>query len=319
MHNLIQDLFVKFLNNPILKQLTDSAVLSENGDIAFTTDSFVINPLKFPGGDIGKLSICGTVNDLVMLGARPQYISLGLIIEEGLDYLLLESIIRSISKAARSAGVLVVTGDTKVVEKGSCDKIFINTSGIGKIIHKKKLSLRDIKVGDRIIVTGNIAEHGLAVLSARRNLNPEFNIKSDCAALDKLILPVLEKTPAIRFMRDPTRGGLAGVLNEIVLGSGLGIAIEEKKIPLSSKVKAASELLGIDPLYIANEGKAVLIVEEKSADKILRLLQKNSLGRNSAIIGTITDRYKKRVVLNTLLGTQHISEFLNTEQLPRIC
>ncbi len=319
MHDLIKDLILKKLNNPILKELSDSALINCKNGIAFTTDSFVVNPLFFSGADIGKLAVCGTVNDLVMQAAVPKYFSLALIIEEGLDYNILEKIVDSISINARKAGVYFVTGDIKVVEKGACDKIFINTSGIGRVIDNKKLSIKNIEPGDSVIITGQIAQHGLAVLAKRKELDLGFNIKSDCAALNDLIIPVLKKTEAIKFMRDPTRGGVATTLNEIVENSGLGIVIDEQDIPLSGKVRAACELLGIDPLYIANEGKAVLVVKKDGVKKVLNLLRKHLLGRDAQIIGTVVKRPKGRVILNTILGTQRIVDMLTSEPLPRIC
>lgn len=318
-HNLIKDLILKKLNNPILKELSDSAFIKYKEDIAFTTDSFVVNPLNFPGADIGKLAVCGTVNDLVMQGAVPEFLSLAFIIEEGLDYRILEKIVDSISTNARKSKVCVVTGDIKVVEKGACDKIFINTSGIGRIVGKRRLSIKNIKPQDKIIITGQIAEHGLAVLAKRKELDLGFNIQSDSASLNDLIIPLLKKTDEIKFMRDPTRGGLATTLNEIAETSGLGIIIEEKAIPISAKVRAAGELLGIDPLYIANEGKAVLVVGAKNAKRILGLLKKHPLGRRAEIIGRVTRQPKARVIINTVLGTQRIVDMLTGEPLPRIC
>lgn len=319
MHRLIKDLLLKKLNNPILKPLLDSAVIDYKERLAFTTDSFVVNPLKFPGGDIGKLAVCGTINDLVMLGALPEYLSLALIIEEGFDYDTLEEIVNSISLQAKKANVSFVTGDIKVVEHGAGDKIFVNTSGLGRIVKNRKLSLDNLKSGDKILVTGNIAEHGLAVLAKRKGLDLELKIKSDCASLNDLIIPLLKKTKGIKFMRDPTRGGIATTLNEIAQGAGVGIVIEEKDIPLSGKVKAASELLGIDPLYVANEGKAIIITRGSAAKKVLKLLRKHSLGQNAQVIGTIVKEPKRRVILNTVLGTQRIVDMLTAEPLPRIC
>jgi len=319
MHELIDGLLIQKLNNPILKELSDSAVINYKERLAFTTDSFVVSPLQFPGGDIGKLAICGTVNDLVMLGAVPQYLSLALIIEEGLDYDTLEWVIESISLNAQRAKVSIVTGDTKVVEKGACDKIFINTSGIGRIINNRKLSIKNIEPKDKVIITGNIAQHGLAVLTKRKELDLGFNIKSDCAALNDLIIPILQKTNSIKFMRDPTRGGIATTLNEIAEASGLGIIIEEKHIPVSVKVKAGCELLGIDPLYVANEGVAILVAKENSVKRILGLLRKHPLGKHARQIGTVVKEPKGKVILNTVLGTQRIVDMLTSELLPRIC
>lgn len=318
-HNLIKDLLLKKLNNPVLKELSDSALISYQDNLAFTTDSFVVSPLFFPGGDIGKLAVCGSVNDLVMVGALPQYLSLALIIEEGLEYKVLERIVDSIARCAREAGVFFVTGDLKVVERGACDRIFINTSGIGKIIKKNKLSPKNIKPGDKIIITGNIAQHGLAVLARRKELDFKFNIKSDCASLNNLIIPVLKKTQGIKFMRDPTRGGIATTLNEIADAACLGVILEEKDIPVSEKVRAACELLGIDPLYVANEGRAIIIVERNSAQKVLNLLKRHPLGRNAAIIGSVVKGPVKSVILNTVIGTQRIIDMLTSDPLPRIC
>jgi len=318
-HNLIRELFLQRFNNPILKELADSACISYKEKLAFTTDSFVVSPIFFPGGDIGKLAVCGTVNDLVMLGAVPEYLSLALIIEEGLDYKVLEKIVDSISFNTRNAGVNIVTGDLKVVEIGACDKIFINTSGIGRILKNRFISVRNIRPGDKIIVTGEIAQHGLSVLARRKELDLGFNIQSDCAALNALLIPVLKKTDAVKFMRDPTRGGVATTLNEVAEAADLGIFIDEKNIPVSSKVRAACELLGIDPLYVANEGRAILIVRKGSEKKVLSLLKKYPLGRKAQIIGQVTKENKGRVILNTALGTQRIIDMLTSEPLPRIC
>jgi hydrogenase expression/formation protein HypE len=319
MHDLIQGLLLKKLNNSILKELSDSARINYREPLAFTTDSFVVSPLKFPGGDIGKLAVCGTVNDLVMLGASPEYLSLALIIEEGLEYRALEEVVESIAVNGRKAGVYFVTGDLKVVERGACDKIFINTSGIGRIVGGRRLSVKNIAAGDKIIITGDIGRHGLAVLAKRKALDLGFDIRSDCQALNNLIIPILKKTDAIKFMRDPTRGGVATTLNEIAQASGLGVAVEEKDIPVSGKVRAACELLGIDPMYVANEGVALLAVSAAGAGRVLGLLKQHPLGRNARIIASITRQYKGRVVLNTLLGTQRVIDMLTSEPLPRIC
>jgi hydrogenase expression/formation protein HypE len=318
-HSLIRELLLKKLNNPILRELSDSALINYRESIAFTTDSFVVSPLNFSGGDIGKLAVCGTINDLVMLGALPEYLSLALIIEEGLDYKILEKIVDSISLHAKKAGVYFVTGDIKVVEKGACDKLFINTSGIGRIVKNNRLSVKNILAGDKIIVTGRIGQHGIAVLVGRKDLGLEFNIKSDCSALNDLIIPILKNTKAIKFMRDPTRGGIATTLNEVAEGSGLGIIIEEKNIPISTKVRAACELLGIDPLYVANEGRAILVVSPANAKNVLGLLRKHPLGRNAREIGRVVKEPKGRVILNTILDTQRIVDMLTSEPLPRIC
>jgi len=318
-HDFIKGALLKKLSNPILKQLTDSAVINYKEKIAFTTDSFVVSPLFFPGGDIGKLAVSGTVNDLVMSGAVPEYISLALIMEEGLDQRIVERVISSIALCAKKSGVSIVTGDTKVVEKGAADKLFINTSGVGRLVVPNPLSLKNIAAGDRIIITGNIAEHGLSVLAKRKELDLGFNIKSDCAPLNGLIIPLLKKVAGIKFMRDPTRGGVATTLNEIAEGSGLGVVINEKDIPVSNKVRVAAELLGIDPLYVANEGKALLVVEPKKASNIVNALKRHPLGHNARIIGEIIKTQKSRLILRTAFGTERILDMFSSEALPRIC
>ncbi|MFA5116451.1 MAG: hydrogenase expression/formation protein HypE [Candidatus Omnitrophota bacterium] len=320
MHKLIKDLILPRFNNPWLNRLGDSALIGpENNRIAFTTDSFVVSPLFFKGGDIGKLAVYGTINDLVMSAAVPKFISLALIIEEGLELSVLERILDSITLACKKEKVKVATGDIKVVEKGACDKIFINTSGIGYVLKGRDLTPSSIEPGDAIIITGNIAEHGLAVLLGRRGGELDFNVKSDCASLAGMLLPAVSKVASVRFMRDPTRGGLATTLNEIAEAAGLGVTLEEKEIPVSGKVRAACELLGIDPLYIANEGKALIVVKKSGSARLLRLLKDHPLGKNARIIGSFTAKFKKRVVLNTLAGGERFIDMLISEPLPRIC
>ncbi|OGX45404.1 MAG: hydrogenase expression/formation protein HypE [Omnitrophica WOR_2 bacterium RIFCSPLOWO2_12_FULL_51_8] len=319
MRSLINNLMLKEFRNPILRELSDSARLNYKEQLAFTTDSFVVNPLWFPGGDIGKLAVCGTVNDLVMLGAVPEYLSLALIIEEGLDYRVLKKIVASIARSARQAEVKVVTGDTKVVEKGAADKIFINTSGLGRILKNRRLSVKNIRPGDKIIVTGPLAQHGLAVLSRRKELDLRLGIKSDCASLNGLLIPLLRKTDGIKFMRDPTRGGVAAVLNEVAQASGLGIIIEEGKIPLLARARSACELLGLDPLTIANEGAAIIAASPAGASEALNFLRRHPLGRRAQVIGTVAGGRNGRVVLETRLGTQRLVEMPAGEALPRIC
>lgn len=326
-HELIKELCLKRLSNPILKELADSASLSlANSGFAFTTDSFVVSPLFFKGGDIGKLAVCGTINDLVVCGAQPLYLSLALIIEEGLDYSLLERVIDSISMAARRSKVEIVTGDMKVVERGACDKLFINTAGIGRIV--KRLGARFIEAGDKILLTGRIAEHGLSILTERKNLDLSPDIKSDCASLDSLLIPLLKDkainpAPArrggIKFMRDPTRGGVATTLNEVAQATGLGIVVEETRVPISSKIKAACELLGIEPLYIANEGKAILVVKPDSAQEVLDNLRKHPQGKFACLIGEVVSQPEGKVLLRTVVGTTQILPMLTSEPLPRIC
>ena len=319
MHNLIRDAFIRKLSNPVLRELTDSAFINYKEALAFTTDSFVVSPLFFPGGDIGKLAVCGTVNDLVMMGAVPEFLSLALIIEEGLDKAVLNRIIDSVALTAKKCKVEFVTGDLKVVERGAADRIFINTSGIGKVVKNRKLSVKTIKPGDKIILTGDIGRHGLAVLAKRKDLDLGLTIASDCAPLNHLIIPVLKKTRGVKFMRDPTRGGVATTLNEIAEGSGLGIVIEEKALPILPKVKAAGELLGIDPLYVACEGCAILVADAKESGAILAMLKNNPQGKSARIVGEFSSKIKGRVVLNTLYSTRRIIDMLASDPLPRIC
>ena len=319
MHKLIDSLIMKEFGNDILRQKRDSAILKfGNKKIAFTTDSYVVNPIFFPGGDIGDLAINGTVNDLSVCGAHPLYISVGLIIEEGLDRNILEKIVRSANIAARRAGVKIVTGDTKVVERGSCDKIFINTSGVGEVYYDK-LSIDGIKPGDAVIVSGNIGEHAISVLSVREGIEFETRVKSDSAPLNKMIRKVLSSSRGIKFMRDPTRGGVATTLNEIVRLSSFGISLNEVAIPVSRGVRQASELLGFDPLYLACEGRVILIVAKRDADKTLNIVRKTAYGKTAGIIGEVTAAHKGRVYLNTIAGGRRLVDMLGGEQLPRIC
>lgn len=319
MHRLIDSLFMRELDNPILREKRDSAVVNVGGrTIAFTTDSYVVNPVVFPGGDIGSLAVYGTVNDLAVCGARPLFISLGMIIEEGLDRSLLELVVRSISRAARRAGVKVVTGDTKVVEKGSCDKVFINTSGIGEIFYPG-LSVDRVRPGDSIILSGTMGEHAISVLSKREGISFTSGVRSDSAPLNDLIAAVLKISDNVKFMRDPTRGGVATTLNEMVAGGKFGIAIDEKSLPVAAGVKSACELLGLDPLYLACEGRAIIVVSEHDEAKVLKAMRRNALGRHSRIIGRVTKEYRGKVYLNTISGGKRIVGMLAGEQLPRIC
>ena len=319
MHNLINSLFIKTLDNKILRQKKDSAVFEiGKAGIAFTTDSYVVNPIFFPGGDIGSLAVYGTVNDLAVCGAQPLYLSLALIIEEGLDKKILEKVVASIGKAAKRSGVNVVTGDTKVVEKGSCDKVFINTSGIGKIYYNK-LSLNAIKTGDAVIISGGIGEHAISVLSAREGLKFKTKTKSDSAPLDKLIRKILSASKGVKFMRDPTRGGVATTLNEIVSSRPFGIALDEKNIPISGGVRYACEMLGFDPLYLACEGRAIFIVSREEAVKILNIMHKDPSGKGAKMAGAVTGEHKGRVYLHTIAGGKRLVDMLSGEQLPRIC
>jgi hydrogenase expression/formation protein HypE len=321
-HELISNLFVKYFNNHYLDKQTDSAILSlTDGYLSFTTDSFVVDPIFFPGGDIGKLAVCGTVNDLAVSGATPLYLSTGFIIEEGFLYDDLETIVRSMASEATKAGVAIVTGDTKVVNRGKCDKIFINTAGIGRIkkqnIHIGEGSL--IRPGDKIIINGSIGDHGMAVLAARKELNIQSDIQSDCASLNGLVQNMLAVTDGIKFMRDATRGGLATVLSELAEKKNFGITLEESQILVRPKVRAFCELLGFDPLYVANEGKIVIVVDSSSAGKIIQTMQEHELGRDARIIGEIVDGYPGKAWVNTGIGGKRILDMLAGEQLPRIC
>ncbi|MDD5496488.1 MAG: hydrogenase expression/formation protein HypE [Candidatus Omnitrophica bacterium] len=319
MHNLIDTLFLKELGNEISRKKNDSAVINiGNKKIAFTTDSYVVNPIFFPGGDIGSLAIHGTVNDLAVCGARPLYISLGMIIEEGLDMDILKRITASIKAASKRSGIKVVTGDMKVVEKGSCDKIFINSSGIGELYYRG-LSTDNIKAGDAIIINGGIGEHAISVLSKREGIRFSSAVKSDSAPLSALITKILKASGKVRLMRDPTRGGVATTLNEIVKDGKFGVSIDEKSIPVKRGVREACELLGFDPLYLACEGRVLIVVAKEDAKKVVNVMKKDALGRDARIIGRIIKEHKARVCLNTSLGGRRIVDMLSGEQLPRIC
>jgi len=318
MHELIDSLFIKVFANDALRQKRDSAIVEIGGGrIAFTTDSYVVNPIIFPGGDIGSLAVYGTVNDLSVCGAKPLYISLGLIIEEGFEKKALERIVASIERAARRAGVQVVTGDTKVVEKGACDKIFINTSGIGEIFYIP--NEKKICSGDVVIVSGPIGDHAISVLSKREGIAFKTTIRSDSAPLNGLIARVLKASSKVRFMRDPTRGGLATTLNEAVERKSFGILLNEKSIPVRSGVKEACELLGFDPLYCACEGRVVMIVAQEGTQRVMAALRRDVLGKSASVIGAITKEYKGKVILHTAAGGKRIVDMLTGEQLPRIC
>lgn len=320
MHKLIDVLFKSNFENDILSQGSDSAIIEINGTkFAFTTDSYVVQPLFFPGGDIGSLAINGTINDLCVSGAKPLYISAGFIIEEGFPVEELEKIVISMKKSADKANVKIVTGDTKVINKKSDDGIYINTSGIGIVYEGVEISINNLKSGDKIILSGRIADHGIAVMSARENLEFETEIKSDCAALNSLTDEIFSVSKNIKVMRDPTRGGIASTLNEIAKSSGLGIKIYEEKIPVSEPVRGACEILGFDPMYVANEGKLIAFVSEKDAEKILLKMQAHPLGKESQIIGEVTSENPSRVVMKTVIGSSRIVDMISGEQLPRIC
>jgi len=319
-HDLIREVFLPPLSNSILEPLDDSAkITNQQGPIAFTTDSYVVNPIFFPGGNIGKLAVCGTVNDLSMIGATPTHLSLSLIIEEGFSRELLNKIVSSIRETAEQAGVNIVTGDTKVVEHGAADQLFINTSGIGWIRSGVNLSGSNAKPGDKVLLSGYLGDHEMAVLSAREGFRFQGELKSDCAPLNHLVGKMLDVCPSIRCMRDPTRGGLATTLNEITSMSNVGMVIEEDKIPVRESVRGICELLGLDPLYLANEGKLIAICPPSEAERLLGMMKGHPLGRRGEIIGSVTEKNPKRVILHTLIGGHRILDMLTGLQFPRIC
>jgi len=318
-HELVRKSFLKAFANPFLDKLDDSAVLDFHGRLAFTTDSYVVSPIFFPGGDIGKLAVCGTVNDLAMSGAKPLYLSLSFIIEEGFPLGELEQIIDSVQSATHEAGVIIVTGDTKVVHKGSADKLFINTAGVGMIPEGVDISGSNAKPGDKVILNGTIGDHGIAVFSKREGLSFSTKLESDCAPLGDLVADMLETSRNINCLRDPTRGGLATTLNEIAEQSKVGITIYEDEIPVRDDVLGACEMLGFDPLYVANEGKLVAIVAPEDAVNVLQAVQQNRYGKNAAIIGEVRAEHPGRVVMKTSLGTSRIVDMLVGDILPRIC
>jgi hydrogenase expression/formation protein HypE len=319
MQELIASLFRKAFDNPILNSQDDAAEIPFPGKrLAFTTDSYVVTPLVFPGGDIGKLAVCGTVNDLTVKGARPLALSASFILEEGLEIALLEKVVTSMAKAAGEAGVSVVTGDTKVVERGKADGMFITTSGVGLIPEGREISGSLARPGDAVLVNGPIAEHGIAVLNARLDFGLNGDLESDCAALYSLIEFVLSSSDKVHAMRDPTRGGVATTLNEIAVQSGVGIILEESRIPVRSEVKAACELLGLDSLYVANEGKVLVILESGDSGKALGAMKQHPLGEGAAVIGEVV-KEPKGVFLKTHIGGLRPLILLEGEQLPRIC
>ncbi len=318
--NLIKNLILPAFNNSILDSLGDGAVLDIGGvKLAFSTDSYVVDPIFFPGGSIGDLAVNGTVNDISMCGAEPLFLSVGLIIEEGFPVEDLEKIIGDMSAAAKKAGVEIVTGDTKVVAKGAADKIFINTSGIGVINYHKTISAASAKPGDKIIVSGTLADHGMTILTQREGLKFESEIKSDSAPLNKMVKKMLEASDNIHVLRDPTRGGAGTVLNEIAEQSKIGINIYEDNIPVANQIAGVCELLGFDPLYVANEGILIGIVGEEDATKVLEVIQADEFGKEACIIGEVTEDHPEKVYMKTRIGGERIVHMLTGEQLPRIC
>ena len=317
---LVEHLFLPAFRNPELQQLADSTVLTlADQNLAFSTDSFVVRPLFFPGGSIGELAVHGTVNDVAMSGATPLYLSVGMIIEEGLPLDTLSEIVHRMANAAQEANVQIVAGDTKVVEHGHGDGLYINTTGIGVVPDGIELAPSQIRVGDAVLISGTIGDHGMAIMSVREGLEFSSPIESDTAALHSLVAKMLEVCPTVRMLRDPTRGGLATSLNEIAAAANLGIVLREDALPIDSAVRSACELLGIDPLYVANEGKLVAIVPKEHAEMVLCTMQQHPAGRNAAIVGQVVEQYPQKVVMENSLGSMRIVHLPMGEQLPRIC
>ena len=319
-HELIENVFAASFANPLLLPLEDASLFPSSGErLAFTTDSYVVQPLFFPGGDIGRLAVCGTVNDLSMRGAAPLYLSASFIIEEGLPVADLKRVVRSMAEAAAEAGVQIVCGDTKVVERGAADRLFITTSGIGVVRDGVDVSAQNARAGDAVILSGTIGDHGITILSQREGMQFRSGLESDAAPLNGLVAAMLGESTGVRAMRDPTRGGLATTLNEIAGSSRVGIEIEEGKIPVSEGVEWACEMLGLDPFYLANEGKLVAIVPVEDADRIVKAMRSTRYGANAVLIGRVTDEHPGRVILRTRFGIKRIIDVLASDQFPRIC
>lgn len=317
---LIKELFQRYFGNELLDEMHDAARFPAPGErLAFTTDSYVVTPLVFPGGDIGKLAVCGTVNDLAVSGARPLYLSAGFIIEEGMSLEFLKEIVSSMAGTAREAGVMIVTGDTKVVPRGGADRLFINTSGIGVIPPGVDIAGGHARPGDRVILSGTMGDHGMAIMASRSELDIVADLKSDCAPLNHIIAALLEAVPGIRVLRDPTRGGVATTLNEIAVQSGVGIALDEAALPVRESVRAACDMLGLDPLYLANEGKFLAVVPGNEVDTVMNGLKKHPLGREASVIGQVVDEPRGKVYVNTVVGGKRLVDVLVADQLPRIC
>ncbi|MDJ0831712.1 MAG: hydrogenase expression/formation protein HypE [Desulfobacterales bacterium] len=319
-HRLTIDVMLPIFDNPILSQLNDGAIFELGGQrLAFSTDSYTVDPIFFPGGNIGDLAVNGTVNDIAMCGAIPGYLSVGLIIEEGFDMAELEKILTEMGKAARRANVMVVTGDTKVVPRGAVDKVFINTSGIGLIRDGVHVASDGAKIGDQIIVSGTIADHGVTVITQREGFNFEASVKSDTAPLNHMVAKMFDASHEIHVLRDPTRGGVGTALNEIAEKSNVGIKILEDKLPIKKEVAGICELLGFDPLYLANEGKLLAFVDARNCDVVLKAMRSDGYGRESTVIGEVVGDHPGRVIMETRIGGQRIVDMLAGEQLPRIC
>lgn len=319
-HQLLSNLVIPILSGTPASGQNDAAVVTHNGQrLAFTTDSYVVDPIFFPGGNIGTLAVNGTVNDLAMMGARPLYMSVGLILEEGFSRNELKKILDTMREAADEAGVAIVTGDTKVVPRGKADKIFINTSGVGVIDHDLEIGGNRARPGDRILINGTIGDHGITVLAEREGLDLVSDIRSDCAALNGMVSEILKEGDAVHVLRDPTRGGVATTLKEIALQSQVGVVLHEQVLPYNSAVKGVCAILGLDPLYVANEGKLLLVVAPQAAESVLERMKTHPLGRHAAIIGEVTGDTRGRVEIDTISGGTRAVEMLAGEQLPRIC
>ncbi len=322
-HELIRDLFLRLFDSAVLADLGDAGVVEDArlraGRLAITTDSYVVKPLFFPGGDVGKLAVCGTVNDLAVAGAQPLYLTAGFILEEGLSLETLEKVVRSMAETAHLAGVQIAAGDTKVVERGAADGLFINTAGVGVLLTPEPLTPRRLRAGDAILINGPVGDHGLAIMLQREGLTFRSDLASDCAPLNGLIAALLAELPAdVRCMRDPTRGGVATTLNEWA-NFGIGIELDEEAIPVRPAARAACEILGLDPLYIANEGKVLVAVAPAAAERALEILRAHPLGAEAAVIGRVTEEHPGRVVLRTAYGARRILGMLTGDPLPRIC
>ncbi|MEI7685870.1 MAG: hydrogenase expression/formation protein HypE [Planctomycetota bacterium] len=320
--DLLRSIFLPAFDSSVLASLEDQATLPfdvRGGRLAFTTDAFVVRPLFFPGGDIGRLAVCGTVNDLAVGGVRPLFLSAAFILEEGLPLADLERIVRSMRQSCAEAGVELVAGDTKVVDRGKGDKVFIATSGIGIVPEGRNLSIHAAQPGDRILVSGTLGDHGVAIMSVREGLEFETVLESDCAPLADLTRVMLEACPAIRCMRDPTRGGLSSALNELAVGSNVGVELDENATPIRDEVRAACEMLGLDPYYVANEGKLIAVVPAADADGLLTAMRGHPLGRSAAAIGTVVSDHPGMVIANSPIGGRRVVMMIAGEQLPRIC
>lgn len=316
---LISELFMRHFDNPMLTRMDDAAYLEIQGPLSMSTDTFTVDPIFFPGGNIGSLAVHGTVNDVAMLGAKPLYISCAYIIEEGLEFSVLEEIVKSMAEAASKAGVAIVTGDTKVVPKGTVDKIFINTTGVGTMIVDDYPSGCKAKPGDAVIISGTMGDHGLTILAQREGLTFETKVESDSASLNGLTQRLIEEVGDIHVLRDPTRGGLATTLNEIAGQSGVGIDVQEDAVPVTEGVRSGCSFLGLDPLYLANEGKLICILPQEKAEAALTLLKGDPKGVGAVQVGTVTEENAGKVVLVTPLGGRRMLNMLEGEQLPRIC